>query len=189
MSQPNGLPSQALGNDTITTHSWAHTSEWSSPTESKFEIAPAAGKALVLTSVLIRFTEGMIAPEANKHILEYILDGFAYSPYKITEYKNLRALFSRADAIDKLVYEGSGGDISKNIISLKYDFSIPIVLWSSAGVVGGVPKYDKLGNVKFSKLRLRLANNEPYKDANGDPVEMACSRYFATIYTDPDYGV
>lgn len=188
MSQPNGLPSSAIGNDTITTHSWAHTSEWSAPNESKYEIIPAAGKAIVLSGVLIRFSEGMIAPANNEHILEYILEGWQYSPYKITGYPSLRSLFSRADIIDRSDYQGTGGDISKPIISLKYDFSRPIVLWSSGGVVGGAPKLDAQGQPRFQKLRVRLAANEPYKDTNGDPVEMACSRYFATIYNDPYYG-
>ena len=189
MSQPNGLPAQALGNDTITTHDWGDTSKWVvSPTDSKFEIIPKTGQAIVLSSVLIRFVEGMIAPDTNEHILEYILDGWQYSPYKITGYPNLRSLFSRADSISRIEYAGEGGDISKPIISLKYDFSIPIVLWSSGGVVGGVPKLDAQGKPRFQKLRIRLAANEPYKDANGDPVQMACSRYFATIYTDPYYG-
>jgi hypothetical protein len=189
MSQPNGLPAQAIGNDTITTHSWSDVTKWSSPTESKYEITPKNGQAMVLSCVLIRFTEGMIVPSNNAHVLEYVLDGWQYSPYKITEYASLNALFSRADEINRVEYAGVGGDISKPIISLKYDFSIPIVLWSSAAVVGGNPKVDAQGKPRFKTLRVRLANNDPYKDTDGNPVEMACSRYFATIYADPYYGV
>lgn len=188
MAQPNGLPSDVKSYDTVTTHDWAHTSEWSAVNNSVWELVPSAGEAIKITGVLIKISEDMIIHSGGSHIIEGVIADWVASPYKLTEYPNLRTFLGRADDWNKLDYAGpAGGDVNKPIISLKYDFSRPVVVWSSGGMSGGNPKVDLLGNPRWQKMRCRIADNVPYKDNAGNPAQIVCSRYFVERYVDPFY--
>lgn len=188
MSQPNGLPDNVLQFDTITSHDWANTAKWPAPDNSIWDLTPSDGKALKLTGVLIRFSENMIVHNGGDMIVELLLDGFPYSPYEVTRYSCMRDFMARADFWDKLDYNGpTGGDVNSPIIGIKLDFSKPVILWSSASFTSGGPEVDLLGNIKFKTMRTRIADNQPYKNDSGDPVQIACSRYFVEVYQDPDF--
>lgn len=184
--QPNGLPSTCKP-DTVTAHDWAHTEEWPGDhSDSAWDLVPAAGEAIKVTGVQITYSEKMIVPVSSAHIIEGIIEGWAGSPYKLSEYVNMRAFLKRADTVERIPYDGpSGGDVNSPIMILKFDFSQPPCLWSSGGVDGGNPLLDNLGIPRWQKMRCRIADNIPYKDDSQNPVQIACSRYFIERYEDP----
>jgi len=188
-----GIDPAANNFDTITSHDWHDPSKWSATDNSEWFITPSAGEVIVLTGVMIKFTHGMDIPLASKMTLDGIFaDGV--DPYPITEYDSVGALIRRGDKEEfiNLSDPGEGAPFRRSIIKLTYEFSRHIFLWDSAGLTGEAPPnhlyVDALGIPKFKKLRVKIADNEPYKyfnDTGDSTLEIACSRYFATRYNDP----
>jgi len=188
-----GISSDGIAFDTLTSHSWKDPTAWPAVDNSEWIVEPDAGQVIVLLGVLIKFTHGMDIPADSKMTLEGIFDD-GVDPYLITEYDSVEALYRRGDQESFLnLNDPGGGPFRKPIVELKYEFSQHIFLWSSAGLTGDPPPnhlyVDKLGIPKFKKLRVKIADNVPYKyysDGEGDStLEIACSRYFAAIYADP----
>ena len=183
-----GIAPDALTYDTITTHSWHDTSTWPAVDNSEWILQPQPNEVIVLNGVLIKFTHGMDFPVSSMMTLEGIFaDGV--DPYMITYYDSVEALRRRGD---KEVFipltDPGGGPFTRPITELTYEFSQHIFLWSSAGLTGDPenPLFkDKLGIPKFGKLRVKIADNQPYKYHDGSALQIACSRYLATIYKDP----
>jgi len=186
-----GLSAEAISFSTITTHDWSDVAEWPSqdPLESKYTIQPVDGQAMVLTGVLVKFSEDMVMSPGNAMIIEGVIaDGVPGCTIKLTEFKKVRDYVKRADSHDRLAFATSDGEFTTPVMVLKLDFSEHIFLWSSAGLGAQGPKKDKLGVPKFKKLQVRMENNLPLKDGEGNQLQIATSRYFAAIYADPDFG-
>jgi hypothetical protein len=185
--QPNGLPSNVKGFDTITSHDWSDTSAWPATDNSVWTLQPGADEVYKVTGVLIKFTEDMIIHSGGGMIIKGHIDGWASSPITLAQYSSMADFMARADEMNRIAYSGPiNGDVNKPIIQLKFDFSKPVIIWSSAGVTGGNPHVDILGNPKWEYMTAEIADDLPYKDDNSDPAQMARSRYFVEIYEDPD---
>jgi hypothetical protein len=185
-----GLSPEAIAFNTITTHDWSDSSEWpvQDPLDSKYVIQPEDGKAMVLTGVLVKFSENMAMIDGNAMIIEgVIVDNVPGCTIELTRFKKVRDYVKRADAQERLDFSLNGGEFSKPVMILKLDFSEHVFLWSSAGLTAQGPKKDKLGIPKFRKLVARMENNLPLRSGSDEQLEIATSRYFAAVYVDPDY--
>jgi hypothetical protein len=186
MTQPNGLPGSVVNFDTITSHDWSDNSQWVvSVDDSTWTLQPDAGQAIKVTGVLIKFSEDMVVHANGGMLIQVAIDGWAPSPLTLVSYSSIADFFARADEWGKLDYNGpANGSVNKPIISLKFDFSRPVVLWSSGGTIEGVPKVDAQGSPKFQKMMIKIADDMPYKDNDGGVVQVARSRYFIECYAD-----
>lgn len=185
MTQPNGLPAQTLNYDTITSHDWADTSKWPAVDDSIWTLEPEAGQAIRVTGVLIKFSEDMIVHANGGMLIQVAIEGWAPSPLTIANYATIADFFARADEWGKLDYSGpANGSVNKPMIWLKYDFSKPVVLWSSGGMVEGVPNVDAQGAPKFQKMLIKIGDDTPYLDNDGNQLQVARSRYFIECYAD-----
>ena len=118
-------------------------------------------------------------------LIQVAIEGWGPSPLTVADYPSIADFFARADEFGKLDYSGpANGDVNKPIIWLKYDFSKPVVLWSSGGMFEGNPKVDAQGSPKFQKMVIKIADDAPYKDNDAGVVQVARSRYFIECYED-----
>lgn len=180
MTQPNGLPDNPLYFDEISSHDFCRNDEWSGGTsDSTWTLEPAAGKAIKITSVTIRFSEHLKIHTGGSFLVSFYITGNSTPVYQI-EYKNKRDFIKRAGTANVLPC-GGGGDVKSPILETIMDFAKPPTLWSSTGD-------DSLGVPKFNRMELTVADDAPYMQDDGQTAaEMAVSRYECEYYTDPDY--
>jgi hypothetical protein len=199
MTAPNnspvlrGLPPNVKGFDTITSHSWTNVSDWPEEGDppvkkSKWILSPDDGEAMVLSGVVIKCSAGIVV--GSSMLIQGVIDD-AIPPITVAEYKSLPHFLSRSDKTSYLPIVDCGGQLRKPVIEMVFNFSQHLFLWSSAGLAGtpSQPKLDKLGIVKFRRMIARIANDSPYRMQDDSEAEIGASRYFAAIYSDPDFGV
>jgi len=175
--QKNGLPVEVKYFDTIGTHEWGKPSTWPAPDDSKWELEPVGGEAMRLTEVMIVFTENTVIHEGGQMVVEFWIDGNE-NPVRSYTYASVNDWMGRALSKERLPYEGP--EVSHNIIQLNIPFAQPPVLWSSAG-------NDAEGNPKVNRMSIRIADNQPYRQPDGENAELVRAKYFAEVYVDPDY--
>lgn len=178
MTQVNGLPDNPLYFDEISSHDFARSDEWVvSTSDSTWTLEPPADQAIKITSVSIRFSEKLVVHSGGSFLIKFWMDGEAEPTYTIT-YDNKRDFVKRASEIRVLPMAGDG-DINTSVVDFIMDFAKPPVLWSTTGT-------DAQNQPKFNKMTLEIADDAPYKQADGTtPAQMAVSRYECEYYSDP----
>ena len=180
MTQPNGLPDNPLYFDEISSHDFCRNDEWSEGTsDSTWTLEPAAGMAIKITSVIIRFSEHVKIHSGGSFLVSFYVTGNSTPVYQI-EYANIRDFIKRACDV-KVIPINGGGDVTEPVLETSMDFAKPPTLWSSTG-------NDALNIPKFNRMELTIEDDSPYKQSDGTTAaEMAVSRYECEYYTDPDY--
>lgn len=180
--QKNGLPVEVIKFDTIGTHEWGDTSTWPATDNSTWECRPEDGQAIVLTEVMTVFCEDTQIPEDNAMLIEFWIKEIP-TPVRTYCYKDFRDWFARSFTKNRIEFNNQG------MLQFDIPFSQPPALWSSSGIdmTTGAPHIDAQGNYKLWKMTIRLANDTPYLNSDGDPAALARGKYVAEIYEDPDY--
>lgn len=176
-TQKNGLPVEVKYFDTIGTHEWGKPSTWPSPDDSRWTLDPEGGEAVKITEVMVVLTENTVIHEGGDMVIEFWIDGND-GPVKSHSYASVNDWMSRALDKERLPY--AGPEVSQNIIQLNIPFAQQPVLWSSAGT-------DAQGNPKLNKMTVRIADDQPYKQPDGEGAELVRAKYFVEVYVDPDY--
>ena len=179
-TQRNGLPVEVDYFDTIGIHDYADTSQWTASNDSSWvldptsESSPYHDKAVKLTEMQLDLAEDIVMHEGGELVVEFYMTGNP-NPVRTFTYASMADWISRSESKQKVDNQGVVGPfIQYNIL-----FAVPPIFWTSAGL-------DAQGNPKMNKMIIKIADNVPYKDGDGNPAKIARPRYFAEIYTDPD---
>jgi hypothetical protein len=179
-TQRNGVPVEVKSFDTIGMHDFSNTSQWPSPLDSSWVIDPSDGyseyhnSVLKLTELQLDLSENLIIHEGGELLVEFFINGVPNPVFTYT-YKSISDWISRANEKKKIDYNGLIGPFMQfNVM-----FAKPPWLWTSTGI-------DAAGNYKLNKMVIRIADNQPYKNSEGNPAKICLGRYFAEIYEDPD---
>jgi|GEM_PF-4368354 len=179
-TQENGLPVECKF-DTIGMHDFSNTEGWPATDDSRWtldptnESSPYHDKVVRLNEIQLDFAELIKIHDGGELVIEFFMTGNP-NPVVSRSYVTMSDWISRSHAKQRIDYKAAsvGPYMQYNIA-----FADPPALWTSAGV-------DLLGNPKLNKMVVRIANNVPYKDEDGNPGKLARGRYFAEIYDDPD---
>ncbi len=180
-TQENGLPVECKF-DTIGMHDFSDASTWKTPVGSSSWIldptdaeSPFHNKVIKLNEIQLDFAELIKIHVDGELLIEFYMTGNS-NPVKTISYKSMSDWISRSHTKQRVDYKAAsvGPFMQYNIA-----FAEPPTLWTSTGV-------DTLGDPKLNKMVVRIADNEPYKDEEGEPGKLARGRYFAEIYDDPD---
>lgn len=185
----HNLHDKVIDDDSISTHDWSTDAAWTEPAgeeHSTFVLEPAPGQAIILNQAWVKFDAAL--EMHSPFLVQYCVDDVVV---RTTTYKDLHDFIDRFGAFERLSLVGVNG-FTSDILFWSYVFDKPVVLWSSGGVVDGVPLLDgdnkpKLTKIVF-KIQAQSGNSTPYLNKHGQAASMARVRYPGSeICIDPDY--
>ena len=143
MINASALNLEYLTRDTISSHPWHRTEEWTiDGYNSLWTLEPQAidaygenGEVYVVKMCLITCSADMVLNPENSMIIEgYLYDGG--SPIPIIEFKYLDEMINRASKIDyfNIANITGGSSMTRPFYKIELPFAQEILLWGSAGI-------------------------------------------------------
>jgi hypothetical protein len=189
-----------LRTDTVSAHPWHRPDEWilkpaggwaNPPADynSTWELKPISGEVYIVTACQIQMSADVILTPSNAMQVHVTIQS-PIPPIMVTQFIHADEFLNRASEVTYYPISGvtDGAEITKPIYRTVIPFASKIFLWGTAGIdpATGQPRSDRLGNVKLRSMTAKIADNRPYSDPGGVPIQTGWSRYFVDVYAEPD---